>query len=152
MQNESGTDQPLHLQPVIALKCAYPPSPFFGSSNTSCASRNTPMTPRRLAPLTEDQWDGVFEVLSGSAVGSHANDSAWEWLRSQGHVMAMSTFYKELRIERETRRLQTEEELSATPAVPKADAVPLDASFVHGAVPHADPLHNCRRGQRPRRN
>ena len=53
--------------------------------------------------------------------------------------MAMSSFYKELRIERETRRLQTEEALSATPEVPKVDAVPLDASFVHSVVPHADP-------------
>jgi hypothetical protein len=57
----------------------------------------------RNSPITEHQWEHIFGILDGACYGSNAVEAAWKWLRSNGSVMQLSTFYERLRKERRAR-------------------------------------------------
>ena len=89
----------------------------------------------RNSPITEHQWEHIFGILDGACYGSNAVQVAWEWLRSNGSVMQLSTFYERLRKERRARNERAaagaaEAAAAATAAVLMVDAVPLGGASV----------------------
>ena len=94
----------------------------------------------RNSPITEHQWDHIFGILDGACYGSNAVQVAWMWLRSNGCVVQLPTFYERLRKERRARNEKAaagaaEAAAAATAAVLMVDAVPLGgASFVAEGV------------------
>ena len=96
--------------------------------------------PTPKTPPTPYQWAHIFAMLEG---GKGAVQRAYAWLQTEVRSdMSQRTFDRLLSIERETRRLQREAALAATPAVPLVDgrsAVPLGASLLEedAAVPPA---------------
>ena len=57
----------------------------------------------RNSPITEHQWEHIFGILDGACYGSNAVQVAWMWLRSNGCVVQLPTFYERLRKERRAR-------------------------------------------------
>ena len=77
----------------------------------------------RNSPITEHQWEHIFGILDGACYGSNAVQVAWMWLRSNGCVMQLPTFYERLRKERRAR--------NETAAAGAAD--PASTSAAHAA-------------------
>jgi hypothetical protein len=101
----------------------------------------------RNSPITEHQWEHIFGILDGACYGSNAVQVAWKWLRSNGSVMQLPTFYERLRKERRARNERAaagaaEAAAAATAAVLMVDAVPLvGASFVQEGAPEPPAAH-----------
>ena len=93
----------------------------------------------RNSPITEHQWEHIFGILDGACYGSNAAQVAWTWLRSNGCVMQLPTFYERLRKERRARNEKAaagaaaagaaEAAAAATAALLMVDAVPLAGAF-----------------------